>query len=163
MEGVEPLMFVSPTKGSVTLEDMILDLHAFVQADPDAQYKIVIGTDSHTTRKYTTLITAVIIHRIGRGARFFYSRKNSRPLNDLRTRIYKETELSLELVDVLNRKGMDQLLSQWPLEIHIDIGQQGETKALIQEICGWVTSVGYEARIKPLSFGASSVADRFAE
>lgn len=157
------LMFISPTKGSVTLEEMVMDLQAFVQADPEAKYKIVIGTDSQTTHRYTTLITAVIIHRIGKGARFFYRRISSRPLHDLRTRIYKKTELSLELVDELNRKGMNQLLSQWPLEIHIDIGQLGETKALIQEICGWVTSVGYEARIKPLSFGASSVADRFAE
>ncbi len=156
-------MFISPSIGSVTLEEMVLELHDYVGQDPNSLYKIVIGTDSHTTRRTTTLITAVVIHRIGRGARFFYRKKNNRPLFDLRTRIYKETELSLELVDVLNRKGMDDLLARWPLEIHIDIGQQGETKALIQEICGWVTSVGYEARIKPLSFGASSVADRFAE
>ncbi|MEK8132872.1 ribonuclease H-like YkuK family protein [Paenibacillus filicis] len=156
-------MFVSPSKGHVTLEAMVQDLHDYVRADPASAYKIVIGTDSHTTRRTTTLVTALIIHRIGRGARFFYRKKSSRPLFDLRTRIYKETELSLELVDLLNRKGMDDLLAEWPLEIHIDIGQQGETKALIQEICGWVTSVGYETRIKPESFGASSVADRFAE
>ncbi|MDO3679508.1 ribonuclease H-like YkuK family protein [Paenibacillus ehimensis] len=157
------MMFLSPTRGSVALEEMVKILHDFVQEDQEASYKLVIGTDSHTTRRSTTLVTAVIIHRIGKGARFFYRKRTSRPLFDLRTRIYRETELSLELVELLNRSGMSDLTSQWPLEIHIDIGQQGETKVLIQEICGWVTSVGYEARIKPMSFGASSVADRFAE
>ncbi|MCZ8523193.1 MULTISPECIES: ribonuclease H-like YkuK family protein [Paenibacillus] len=157
------MMFISPTKGSVTMEEMIGQLHEYVKEDTEANYKVIIGTDSHTTRRVTTLVTAVIIHRLGKGARFFYRKKSSRPLHDLRTRIYKETELSLELVDILNRAGMSDLLADWPLEIHIDIGQQGDTKVLIQEICGWVTSVGYEARIKPMSFGASAVADRFAE
>lgn len=157
------MIFVSPTWGSVTIDNMVEQLHAYVKDDPNAAYKLVIGTDSHTTKRSTTLVTALIIHRVGRGARFFYRKLNSRPLHDLRSRIYRETELSLELVEHLNKNGMSDLLHTWPLEIHIDIGQKGETKVLIQEICGWVTSVGYEARIKPLSFGASSVADRFAE
>lgn len=157
------MRFVSPTWGTVSIEEMVAQLRAYVKEDPVAKYKLVIGTDSHTTKRSTTLVTALIIHRFGKGARFFYRKLNSRPLHDLRSRIYRETELSLELVEQLNKNGMSDLLLAWPLEIHIDIGQKGETKVLIQEICGWVTSVGYEARIKPLSYGASSVADRFAE
>ncbi|UUZ81005.1 ribonuclease H-like YkuK family protein [Paenibacillus sp. P26] len=157
------MLFVSPTWGTVPIDTMIEHLHAIVRQNPNDKYTIIIGTDSHTTRQSTTLVTAVVIHQIGKGARFFYRKQRSKPLFDLRTRIYRETELSLELVELLNKKGMSDLLSQLPLEIHIDIGQQGDTKVLIQEICGWVTSVGYEARIKPQSFGASAVADRFAE
>lgn len=157
------MLFVSPTWGTLPIDTMIDHLYAIVRQQPNAKYKIVIGTDSHTTRQSTTLVTALIIHQIGKGARFFYRKQRSKPLFDLRTRIYRETELSLELVELLNKKGMSDLLSQLPLEIHIDIGQQGDTKVLIQEICGWVTSVGYEARIKPQSFGASAVADRFTE
>ncbi|XEC93579.1 ribonuclease H-like YkuK family protein [Paenibacillus tarimensis] len=157
------MQFVSPTQGVMSLDEVIRQLKLFVEQSPEAEYKLVIGTDSHTTRQYTTIVSALIIHRTGRGARFFYRKVKSRPLFDLRQRIYRETELSLELVDLLNRKGLADLTSKWPLEIHIDIGQQGDTKVLIQEIKGWVTSVGYEARIKPLSYGASAVADRFAE
>ncbi|WP_019533920.1 ribonuclease H-like YkuK family protein [Paenibacillus ginsengihumi] len=157
------MQFVSPSQGSVPIQQMIHELHEFVRQEPEAEYKLVIGTDSHTTKNYTIMVSAVIIHRLGRGARFFYRKVRSRPLRDLRQRIYRETELSLELVELLNKQGMSDLTSQWPLEIHIDIGQQGDTKMLIQEIKGWVTSVGYEARIKPLSYGASAVADRFAE
>lgn len=155
------MTFISPTFGAMTIEQVVASLKAYVEEDPKASYKLVLGTDSQTSRRGTTLVTALIIHRVGKGARFFFRRIYSRPLNDLRYRIYKETELSLETAERLNRGGMGELVSVWPLEIHIDIGQQGDTKMLIQEIKGWVTSVGYEARIKPHSFGASSVADRF--
>ncbi|WP_166246195.1 ribonuclease H-like YkuK family protein [Paenibacillus turpanensis] len=153
--------FVSPTWGTMTVENVVRSVMSFVQEDPKAGYKLVIGTDSQTSKHGTTMVTALIVHRVGKGARFFFRRIRSKPLHDLRFRIYKETELSLETVDVLNSQGMAELLSKYPFEIHIDIGQQGDTKVLIQEIKGWVTSVGYEARIKPFSFGASSVADRF--
>lgn len=155
------MQFQSPTTGPLSIDQMIRQIASFLEEDPGAPHKIVIGTDSHTTHQSTTFVTAVVIHRVGKGARFFFRKQRQKPMFDLRHRIYKETELSLALVDVLNARGMSALLTTWPLEIHIDIGQQGETKALITEIKGWVTSVGYVARIKPESFGASAVADRF--
>lgn len=153
--------FISPTLGALTIDQMVRHIESYLEEDPKATHKVVIGTDSQTTHQSTTFVTAVVIHRVGKGARFFFRKQRNRPLFDLRHRIYRETELSLQLVEQLNANGMSALLSTWPLEIHIDIGQQGDTKALITEIKGWVTSVGYVARIKPDSFGASSVADRF--
>lgn len=136
-------------------------IRGYVQEDPNASYKLVIGTDSQTTKRGTTMVTALIIHRVGRGARFYFRRLRSRPMPDLRMRIYRETELSLELIHRLMSYGLSELLNAWPLEVHADIGRHGETRSLIQEITGWITSVGYTVRIKPESFGASSVADRF--
>ena len=155
------MQFHSPTTGATSVAQMIRQIASFLEEEPGAQHKIVIGTDSHTTNQSTTFVTAVVVHRVGKGARFYFRKQRQKPMFDLRHRIYKETELSLALVDLLNERGMSALLSAWPLEIHIDIGQQGETKSLITEIKGWVTSVGYVARIKPESFGASAVADRF--
>jgi len=155
------MQFRSPTSGLLSVDQMIRHIAAYLEEDPKAAHKIVIGTDSQTTHQATTFVTAVVIHRVGKGARFFFRKLRMKPMYDLRHRIYRETELSLSLVELLNAQGMNSLLSAWPLEIHIDIGQQGETKSLITEIKGWVTSVGYVARIKPESFGASAVADRF--
>lgn len=155
------MQFISPTWGALTIEEMVKHMNIYLEEDPKSQYKVVIGTDSQTTRQSTIFVTAVIIHRIGKGARFFFHKQRHRPIHDLRHRIYAETERSLNTVELLHANGWSDLLSRWPLEIHIDIGQQGDTKTLITEIKGWVTSVGYVARIKPESFGASSVADRF--
>lgn len=153
--------FTSPSWGTLTLEEVTDNIRSYLKEDQHAHYKLVIGTDSHTSSQHTFFVSALIIHRVGRGARFFFRKLKTRRMPELRHRIYKETQLSLELIELLKEKGITNLLAEWPVEIHIDIGQQGETRKLIQEIVGWVSSVGYTAKIKPYSFGASSVADRF--
>lgn len=155
------LNFISPTWGKMTLSEVSENLQSYMSEDPSADYKIIIGTDSQTTYKQTVFVSALVIHRLGKGARFFFCKEKHKPIPDLRYRIYRETSLSLELIEHLKTNGISEILAEWPIEVHLDIGQKGETKALIQEIVGWVTSVGYEAKIKPNSFGASSVADRF--
>lgn len=47
--------------------------------------------------------------------------------------------------------------------IHCDVGYNGSTKMLIQEIVGWVQSMGYECSIKPASYAASAVADKYSK
>ena len=51
-------------------------------------------------------------------------------------------------------------LGNLQVEIHIDIGAQGETRDLIREVVGMVVGSGFAAKIKPEAFGASSVADK---
>lgn len=155
------MYFISPTWGKMTLAEVSENLQSYLQEDTKAAYKIIIGTDSQTTHKHTVFVSAFVIHRIGKGARFYFCKEKHPPIPDLRYRIYRETSLSLDLIELLKQNGINRMVAEWPIEVHLDIGQKGETKALIQEIVGWVTSVGYEAIIKPNSFGASSVADRF--
>ncbi|WP_315969690.1 ribonuclease H-like YkuK family protein [Numidum massiliense] len=152
-----------PRKGQITLEEMIRDIQSFMAEDENAHYKIVIGTDSQTTQQQTLFVTAVIVHRIGKGARFYTRKMRSQPLHNLRYRIYRETEYSLDLMQHLKEKGFLEELLDLPLEIHLDVGQRGESRKLIQEVVGWVTAVGYTVKIKPDAYGASAVADRFTK
>lgn len=140
MKGAKSLHFISPTWGKMTLTEVKNNIEQYLQADDQARYKVVIGTDSRTTKESTLFVTALIIHRVGKGARFFFRKVKNKPLLDLRYRIYRETELSLELTELLKKQGIADLLVQWPIEIHIDIGQVGETKKLIQEVVGWATA-----------------------
>ncbi|KMM38975.1 ribonuclease H-like YkuK family protein [Guptibacillus hwajinpoensis] len=155
--------FISPTAGKVTMDQVTQLIERYTEEDPKGKYRIVIGTDSQTSRKATQFVTAIIIHRVGKGARIFYRKVKHKPIHELRHRIYKETEMSLELMELLKEEGFSALLEKWPIEIHLDVGKQGETRKVIQEVVGWVTSVGYIARIKPDSYGASSVADRYTK
>jgi predicted RNase H-related nuclease YkuK (DUF458 family) len=139
------------------------DLESFIQEKPSSDYKIVIGTDSQTDSQSTVFVTAIIIHRVGMGARFYYYRNSAKPINDLRYRIYSETDYSLKLMEYIERNGFSTVVAKWPVEIHLDVGPKGETRKLIQEVVGWVTSVGYKAIIKPDAYGASSVADRYTK
>ncbi|HEX7064718.1 MAG TPA: ribonuclease H-like YkuK family protein [Bacillales bacterium] len=155
--------FRSPTYGKVSAEALTDHIRAYLSEDPKATYRIVIGTDSQTSRKTTLFVTAFIIHRVGKGARFFFQKTKHRPMHSLHQRIYKETELSLLVMEELKAVGITELLSKWPIEIHLDVGKQGETRKLIQEVVGWITSVGYVARIKPDAYGASAVADKYTK
>jgi predicted RNase H-related nuclease YkuK (DUF458 family) len=46
--------------------------------------------------------------------------------------------------------------------IHADIGANGKTRDMIKEVTGLIKGNGFEPKIKPESFAASTVADRFS-
>jgi len=132
---------------------------AYMDQNPDEDFRLSIGTDSHV-RQHTVFVTAVIIHRVGKGARYFYTRRRERPMTSLRQRIFSETSFSLELAAQLTAALARQDMAGVKLEIHLDIGPSGETKGLIRELVGMVEGSGFSARIKPYATGASTVADR---
>lgn len=152
----------SPTKGRLTFEQMMEDMLGYITGLPSSSYKVIIGTDSQVARGNTLFITAVIIHRLGKGARYYYRKKSHRKIKSLRQKIFFETALSLELGGMVAKRFADLGCDDEDLkvEIHIDAGTHGETKDLIREVVGMVTGSGFRARIKPDAYGASSVADR---
>src|SRR5690606_22826776 len=111
-------------------------------------YKVIIGTDSQTNSEETLFVTAIIVQRVGKGALFFTTRRRHNSIKDLRSRIYTETEYSLDCVELL-KENFFEIMEDVPLEIHLDVGRKGETRKLIQEVVGWVTAIGYTAKIKP--------------
>jgi predicted RNase H-related nuclease YkuK (DUF458 family) len=157
------MLFVSPSQGRLPGSEMLQDVRRFIEERPSSEYKIVIGTDSQTDRLSTVFVTAVIVHRVGHGARFYFYRVKTKPIRDLRYRIYTETDYSLRALTYLEGEGFSSLREKWPIEVHLDVGEKGETRKLIHEVVGWVHSLGYEAKIKPYSFGASCVADRYTK
>lgn len=157
---MRPLFLNNPTKGRLTFEQMMEDMLRYIHGLPSSSYKIIVGTDSQVARGNTQFITAVIIHRLGKGARYYYRKKNHRKIKSLRQKIFFETALSLELGGMVAKRFAELGCEDMKVEIHIDAGTHGETKDLIREVVGMVTGSGFRARIKPDAYGASSVADR---
>lgn len=151
--------FFSPSRGRLTFGGLVADLMAFINEQPEAHYKLIVGTDSHT-RQELCFVSAIIVHRVGKGARYYYQRHRQRPLPSLRQRIYYETAHSLELAQRLTEALAGSDLN---VEIHLDVGERGATRELIREVVGMVTGNGFAAQIKPHSFGASKVADRYTK
>lgn len=137
---------------------MFDDILAFVRSDPKATYKLIIGTDSQPHDELL-LVTAIVIHRLGKGARYYYRKHYHRKLPSLRQKIYLETSLSLGVASDLAGK-LAETGQALDIEIHLDIGPTGESRDLIREIVGMVAGSGFDAKIKPESFGASKVADK---
>lgn len=154
--------FVSPTFGKLSFRQMFANLVGYVSEDPDQQYHLIIGTDSLLSDR-TCFVTAVIIHRVGHGGRYFYRKMYNRKMESLRQRILFETALSLETAGMLSGELSRNGHSELPVEIHLDVGPNGDTKRIIREVVGMVTGSGYMAVMKPDAYGASKVADKHSK
>lgn len=156
------MRFISPTKGVMNWDEVVDDLLAYVVEEPELTYKIIIGTDSQV-REETHFVTAVVVHRVGKGARYYYRRKVYENIKSLRQRIFMEAATSLETASKLAQDLAEKGHTELNLEIHLDIGQNGQTKEMIRDIVGMITGSGFDAKIKPYSCGASTVADKYTK
>lgn len=153
--------FISPTRGKIGQEEMCQDILNFVKKYPKDRFRLIIGTDSQPGRE-TCFVTAVIIHREGKGARFFYQRTYDKTPFSLRHRVFEEASRSLALAGPI----ISFMTDEWPnmtIEIHMDIGEKGRTRELIQQVVQMINMNGFAAKVKPFSYGASKVADRFTK
>ncbi|MTI82091.1 MAG: hypothetical protein FH758_14720 [Firmicutes bacterium] len=156
------MYFTNPTKGELSFEEMMADIISYIKGLPHSSYKVIIGSDSQVKRE-TVYITAVIVHRLGKGAKYYYRKRLDRKVKSLRQKIFFETSLSLEVGGLVTRYFSNIGHMDEEVEIHIDVGKQGETKDLIKEVVGMVTGSGFQAKIKPDAYGASSVADKHSK
>lgn len=154
--------FISPTRGRLPFEEMMTDIITYIKDLPASSCKIIIGSDS-MVKADTCFVTAVIVHRLGKGARYFYRKKMQRKIKSLRQKIYYETALSLEVGGLIHKYFAENGYADLNVEIHIDVGVHGESKDLIREVVGMVTGSGFTAKIKPEAYGASSVADKHSK
>jgi len=154
-------IFYNVIDGIFSLDDIIQEIVLFVRSKPARKYKIIVGTDS-APRDKVTFVTAVTIWRVGNGGIHFWTRSTETPFGSLRDRIYEETMRSITLAQELRGRLRDTLGDEffWDDQIHIDVGENGPTKELIDGVVGMVRGYGFDAVIKPFAFGASVVADR---
>lgn len=161
-----PLQSIS--KGSISFRDAISRIVEYIQEEPDKEYDIAVGTDSMT---YTTtqFVLAITVHRLHNGGIFFYKRLYHDKIASLHYKLREETSISVDaaeiLVDELFNRGIDltEKDSNIHFHIHLDIGKNGPTKELIQELSGWMIALGYDFEIKPDSYAASHIADRYSK
>jgi hypothetical protein len=154
----------------MTFEEVIEDIVAIMSVEPQKRYIIVVGTDSHSTpMDHSTegpqshvmdFVSAIIIHKVGKGGRYFWRRTQERHLYTLRQKIYKEATLSFELAKAVMEELEKKTLLDYNLEIHVDVGERGKTRELIDEVVGYIRGSGFDVKTKPEAYGASSVADK---
>ena len=149
----------------ITLEEILNRIIFFINENSNYEYRLSIGTDSMTYSE-SNFVLAIVLHRVGNGGIYFYKKFKDVPTKDLRTKLYTETQLSIETTDLIVSELLEKdesILDKINLSIHLDIGEKGPTKDLIKELEGWVKAVGYNYKIKPDSYAASFVADKYTK
>ncbi len=145
----------------MTIDEVVRAIVDFMTIEPARRYKVTIGTDSELLRgKKADFVTAVVVHRVGKGGRYFWRRFELGKFHNLRDRIIKEVLISLEVAEKVLSELKKLPLPEFDFEIHVDIGQNGPTKAMIQEVVAMIRANNFQVKTKPESYAASNVADR---
>ena len=156
--------FYSPSKGRLSFDATFEDLVSYINKNSEENYKLIIGSDSQAfLNEKVTFVTAIIVHRVGKGGRYYFQKRKQRYMESIKQRIFHETSLSLEVASRLTDKLAQNGYADLNIEIHLDVGEKGETREIIKEVVGMVIGSGYDARIKPHSYGATKVADKYTK
>ncbi|WP_417900713.1 ribonuclease H-like YkuK family protein [Bacillus haimaensis] len=169
-----PSKFYNITHGYLTFEQAYIQILSFIQKDVKASYLLSIGTDSHVHRTETKFMTAIHLHRVGKGAwgcvRPYIA---SRAIRSLHEKISLETALSQEVAMLFSNERLaaiqDLIIphleqgADFRFEIHLDIGKRGATKDFIQEMTGRIVAMGFDAKIKPDAYAAFCYANRYTK
>jgi len=162
-----PVVFNSSLGVQLAVRDVIAEIVRFMTEAPERHYKITVGTDSLRLADQTAdFVTAIVVHRVGNGGRYFWRRVKLGKFHTLRDRIIREVLISLDfgkavLAELQRVEAEGGKLPEWDFEIHADVGEHGPTKALIQEVVGMIRGMNFEPITKPGSYAASTVADRY--
>jgi len=157
---------VNTFRSSVGLDlspaQIIQTITDFMTAAPERQYKIIIGTDSQANEnKPADFVTAIVVHRVGNGGRYFWRRITGKKFHTLRDRIWEEVLVSLDVAKEFLETSRKFDMPAFDFEIHVDVGENGATKTMIQELVGMIRANNFKAKTKPESYAASSVADKY--
>jgi predicted RNase H-related nuclease YkuK (DUF458 family) len=161
---------ISPTYGKCSDEEMIHIIANYIWSHNETSqgFRLIFGTDSQNFSD-TKIVVVVAVQNIGHGGIFFYDVLRINRIDNIRQKLLYETNMSLTYADRVLSKfenlcdKMSLDLSKINICIHIDAGCNGQTSTLIPELVAWVKACGYDCKVKPDSFAASSIADKFSK
>lgn len=173
---IVPNVFTSPTYGRLSWDEALAKMVWFMGTDTSASYEVIIGTDSEavngTARPQrladdkssmagvADYVSALIVHKKGRGGIYFWSRQKLEKIFSMKQRIWQEALISLNLAEKMVKDFGSLGMFDLNLEIHVDVGPNGPTREMINDIVGMIRANGFKVATKPASWGASHVADR---
>ncbi len=153
---------VNSWKNSLGRQFNLLEIIEIIQKFPNAQ--IHVGTDSHFKTGHLIFATVIAIHEPGYCSRYFFKRtKNlsTKVKTPLRARLLKEVQDS---IDIANRV-REIIGEQRIISVHADISENKKNKSSVvsEQAKNWIYAMGFDCKMKPISWASSSIADLHAK
>ncbi len=138
------------------VDDIVGRVSDLTQSEPLILH---VGTDSQMRGQTTRFVTVITLVRPGRGGLVFYRSERIGRDFDLAHKLFREAELSINTALELAPR-VDQEI--W---VHVDANEdrRHRSSAYVKALAGMVLGYGFQVRLKPDSWCASSVADHLAK
>lgn len=167
------LKFYNTRNTDLTLSQVLEEIKSFISADPENVFRLAFGTDSQVIRNKHVFVIAIHIHKVGKGCWGCICKIITDKKADLKEKIEFETGLTRNLAALITNDWMDQLEAIiYPhskkgaalfIEAHLDVGYNGRTRKLINEMVANFSDNTIEIKIKPYAYAASSYANKHSK
>lgn len=148
-------------KNSLGKQFEISEIIDLIKKYPTSQ--IHIGTDSHFKSGNLIFATVIAIYSPGECSRYFFKRtfESSKFKCALSTRLLKEVQDSIETAEfVRSLLKLDRKIC-----VHADISSDKKNKSNVvyEQARQWIMAMGFDCKMKPISWASSSIADLHAK
>lgn len=116
---------------------------------------ISIGCDSQNSRKYCAYVTAIAFRYPGLGAHVIYQSHHVPKIKDKFSRLWKETEESVEMAKVLKEND----IQVDAIELDFNKVKTAGSNMMVAPSVGYVVGLGFKALTKPDELIAVRAAD----
>ncbi|WP_077624626.1 ribonuclease H-like YkuK family protein [Sediminibacillus massiliensis] len=168
--------FMNLSRNNMSFNEVFNHIVQFMEQDPKASYRLMVGTDSQVHQMYTIFVTGVVIQRKGKGAwGCILPIKVNRKYLNLHEKISMETTLTEQVAFLFDEDHKNKLIdivlpylykgSSLTMEGHIDVGLEKKSlsRFLAGEMMARIKSLGLEPVVKPEAFVASAYANRYTK
>jgi len=112
----------------------------------ESDVQVHVGCDSQNHKRHTVYVTTVVFRFPNNGAHVIYRRERLPKITDMWTKLWGETERSVALANLI--------LEECGLRAHqIDLDFNSDSKyashKLVSASSGYITSLGFESKVKP--------------
>ena len=142
-----------------TLENVVKTINEAASFGKDT-FNLYIGCDSQVHGRSITYVTAIVLSKNGKGSRIFYATEKIKITLDMSVRLFNEVTKSMEIIKEIEDSPLYKDIRD-NMEVHIDVGNNGKSKNVMSAVIGYVRGMGYKYKVKPDSWCATHVADKF--
>jgi len=141
------------------IKDIANYINSYIKNSSD-KIKVVVGTDSQVYKNYTAYAIAVCLYHEGNGGHVLYSKEKIFDKEEvLSNRLWKEVKRTVGVADYIR----NNISVKNEVETHFDINpnEQFDSNSIYKAATGFAVGAGFNFIVKPHSYAATCVADRF--
>lgn len=127
----------------------------YLNANNGMKIDLYLGCDSQSRGLLTTYATTLVFHVATTGCHVVYKKDTMPVIKDMWSRLWKETEFSVETALYLREAGVE--IDTIDLDYNID--PLHNSNRLVKTAVGYIESLDFKARVKPELLPAAYAAD----